>query len=101
MKKPTVVIPVKVTPIQGEALRYIVSSRSERGNHHMVDLSENKGNGECSCIDFITRRNVALKEGKPRFSAATMCYHIKAARKHFTDHTLTDMSAMIHSHGQA
>jgi hypothetical protein len=46
MKKPKVILPIKVTPIQGEALRYLVSSRSERG----------------------------------------------------TDHTLTDMSAMIHAH---
>lgn len=88
-----------VTPIVGECLRYYVSSATNPNAPHMVDLSENHGNGACSCRDWITRRNPAIKAGAPLFTRATSCRHVLAARRYFTIATLTEMAARLHPHG--
>jgi len=89
-------LPSNVTPIQGEALRYRVLSDSDPTLPYTVDLSENWGNGECRCVDFITKRNIAIKDGKKLFTRATTCKHIRDARRYYDIATLTDISEMLH-----
>ncbi len=80
-----------VAEIPGEPLRYRVQSLRSR-DPHLVDLTENKGNGECDCADFITRRNIAIRDGADLFTDRTMCIHIKEARIHFLNTTLRAMA---------
>jgi hypothetical protein len=91
---------VLVAPIQGEVLRYTVESWSEPDKPHLCDLSMNRGNGACSCRDFVTRRGPAIKAGKPLFTQATTCRHLRMARKYFTIATLQEMASRIHPHGE-
>jgi hypothetical protein len=65
-----------------DKLTYEVLSETVHQQHYLVDLSENAGNGECSCADFGTRRAPKLKAtgkivnyGHPD---ATRCKHINA-----------------------
>ena len=86
---------MKVEPIAGEALRYYVESWSRPKLPYLVDLAENHGNGACSCTDFITRRQIAIRAGSPLFTRETSCRHCIAARKHFTIQTLTHAAALV------
>ncbi len=65
-----------------DKLTYEVLSETVHQQYYLVDLSEHKGNGECSCTDFSTRRLPILNRtgkivqyGKPE---ATRCKHINA-----------------------
>lgn len=86
---------VRVTPIQGEALRYHVQSWSDPQHPHLVDLSEHGGNGECSCKDFATRRWPAIRDGATLFTDETSCRHIKAARWYWMKHSLEDAAKLL------
>jgi len=62
-----------------DKLTYEVLSETVHQQYYLVDLSEHKGNGECSCTDFSTRRLPILNKtgkivqyGKPD---ATRCKH--------------------------
>lgn len=69
-----------VTGIKGEPLRYYVASHSRLGISHVVDLSMNYGNGECSCENFqFTRLPVLLRGDIP--SERTECRHIREAKR--------------------
>lgn len=85
--------PMNVEPIPGESLRFYVESESEPGTKHLVDLTENRGSGKCSCQSFQFQCELNLKEGKAPFSRgepivnlrgliswpdATVCKHISA-----------------------
>ena len=86
---------IRVQPIPGEPLRYYVESWSSPTRPHVVDLAENKGNGACSCKDFVTRRQPAIDAKADLFTRETSCRHVIAARRHFTIHTLTDIAAEL------
>lgn len=86
---------IRVEAIAGEALRYRIESWTTPKTPHLVDLSENQGNGSCSCRDFITRKGPAIREGAQLFTRDTSCRHLVAARKHFTIQTLGDIAAHI------
>jgi hypothetical protein len=90
---------VRVDPIYGEPLRYRVESWARPQFPHIVDLSMNKGNGSCSCTDFTTRRQPAIKAGGSLFTRATSCRHVMMARKFFTIATLTEMAVRLHPEG--
>jgi hypothetical protein len=97
----------KVKPIKGEPLRYLVESWGRNGNCHMVDLTENGGNGACSCEDFSCRCFPNLKEsngvwtpyGNPERPSPkrTQCAHIAAARFKFLNDTLRGISEQLNS----
>lgn len=86
---------IRVQEIAGEALRYLVESWSNPKLPHLVDLSDHNGNGSCSCTDFVTRRQINIREGADLFTRDTSCRHLVAARKHFTIQTLTQVAAMV------
>ena len=92
---------IRVQEIQAEPLRYLVESWSDPTRPYLVDLAENHGNGACSCKDFVTRRQPAIRQGSPLFTRATSCRHVVAARKHFTIKTLTDIAAMVKAQEKA
>lgn len=64
------------------AFRWLISSKSRIGEHHMVDLSAHAGHGECSCEDFQITRLKRIKSMEPR-SMRTRCKHIQEAREAF------------------
>ena len=94
---------MKVSPIKGEKWRYYVFSESEDNAEHIVDLSANNGNGECSCRDFETRRGPNFhrngklivdysKDERGKVNPeATYCKHIAAVRNHLLNSILPDM----------
>lgn len=96
---------MKISPIHGEKWRYYVHSVSENNAEHIVDLSANNGNGECSCRDFETRRgpnfhrngkNIVdyMRDDKGKVDTeATYCKHIQAVRNHLFNSILPDMVA--------
>jgi len=59
---------MNVEPIPGESLRFYVESESEPGTKHLVDLTENRGSGKCSCQAFQFQCEQNIKLGKPMFS---------------------------------
>lgn len=65
-----------IREIHGEPLRYYVDSDS--GNTYLVDLLSNHGLGECSCVDFTTRRAPLQKQGE-----RAKCKHINFVQQHF------------------
>lgn len=85
----------KVTEIPNEALRYYVESSSQPEFPYLVDLSENEGNGACTCADFQARRWPAIRDGHDLFTRETSCVHIMAARRHWTIATLGEISRMV------
>lgn len=62
--------------------RWLISSKSRVGEHHLVDLQANAGHGECSCEDFQIIRLQRIKMMEPR-SMRTKCKHIQEAREAF------------------
>lgn len=92
--------PLKVMPLVGEPLRYIVQSHANPLQPYMVDLSQHDGNGACCCADWYSRRLPAINDGKPLFTRHTSCKHIIMARRHFTQTTLREMSRMIQQQEQ-
>lgn len=86
---------IQIQPVAGEAMRFLCSSWSHPKQPHLVDLSENQGNGCCSCIDYTTRRGPAIKAGADLFTRATSCRHLIAVRKYWAMTTLRDIAAHI------
>lgn len=84
-----------VTPIEGEPGRFHVPSSRPKQVPYLVDLSENQGNGECTCPDFLARRGPAIKEGKPLFTRATSCLHLIHARNYFCIRVLKAFASEI------
>lgn len=72
-----------VRPIVGEMFRYHVRSRGGDSDH-LVDLSENGFYGQCSCEAFRFKYGPKLAGGIP-LDNSLQCYHIKLARRHFTE----------------
>jgi hypothetical protein len=62
--------------------RWLISSKSRIGEHHMVDISAHAGHGECSCEDFQITKMKRIKSMEPR-SMRTRCKHIQEAREAF------------------
>lgn len=87
---------VLVKPLQGQALTYEVESWTNPTKPHIVTLTENDGNGYCTCRDFITRRQPAIDNGAKLFTRDTSCRHVIAARNHFLTHTLRDIAQRMH-----
>lgn len=58
-------------------LRYRVTSDSQDGVDHLVDLAEFGGNGRCSCQHFDFRIRPELEAGQT--PPVTRCKHIDAA----------------------
>lgn len=86
-------------------MRYRVESWERPDLHHVVDLSELGGNGECGCADFRARcfPNFRANDGKwvnyghpgrPN-PARTQCKHIFCARLKFTDDTLRAIAEQL------
>jgi hypothetical protein len=80
---------VRVQAIPGEQFRYRVESWEDPAHPHTVDLMEHDGNGECDCLDFVTRCSPNItkhggkiipygRPGKPN-PERTQCRHIFAA----------------------
>lgn len=88
---------VRVAPIPNEALRYYCESWTSPQRPHLVDLSDHFGNGSCSCKDFITRRQPAIRDGKPLFTQATTCRHIQAAHRYWLKHSLEHAAETINA----
>ena len=71
---------MKVRPIVGECGRYLVQSRTNPEQEHLVDLLE----GFCGCADYTCRRRVYEENtGKP-----FRCSHIREAREFFLNEIL-------------
>ena len=72
-----------ITPIEGEPGRFHIPSSRPKQPPYLVDLSENNGNGACSCPDYYARRLPAIKESKPLFTRETSCMHLIRVRNYF------------------
>ncbi len=81
MKWPVAKLIPHVHPVAGETLRYLVNSRSHRGEKWLVDLGAYWGHGRCMCPDFCTRHNPNLREGEMP-AEHLECWHIKQARRY-------------------
>lgn len=87
---------IEIRPVIGEAFVYQVTSERDAEMTYRVDLLENRGNGACSCIDFGTRRQLALDAGAQPHTRATLCKHLIAVRRYFMRVVLEEL-ARIHS----
>lgn len=85
-------IPIAVSEIPGEAMRFHVASRTRPKQPHLVDLLSNNGLSECSCADWQARRWPLIRDG---FTENIRCKHVIAARTYFLDHLLVNMAAEI------
>ena len=99
---------MNVEPIPGHSLSFYVESESEPGTKHLVDLTENRGSGKCSCSAFTFQCEPNLKLGKPLFSRgepivnqrgkishpeATICKHIEQVHHLLLEKLLSSASA--------
>lgn len=83
-----------IAPVPNERMVYAVRSVSNPGRHpYRVDLLANGGFGECSCVDWSTRRWPAIKEGAAMGLRSTMCRHVILARRLFLNGLLREMAA--------
>jgi hypothetical protein len=68
----------------GDRMCFSVKSRSHPDSPpYRVDLLAYGGAGQCHCKDWQTRRWPAIRDGKPKWTRATTCYHVRVAGKHF------------------
>ena len=75
---------VKVTPIQGEPLRYTVESWSQKKEPHTVDLDSYDKHPECSCDHYKFKIKKNLDNDHPLWvKGLTMCRHMEAAYRYF------------------
>jgi hypothetical protein len=94
---------MKAKQIPGEKGRFTVHSEAEDNAEHVVDMTANKGNGECSCRWFEIKCGPNFhhnggkivhygrdKDGRVN-QDATYCKHIDAVRHHILDSTLPTM----------
>ena len=81
-----------VEPIEGEAGRYWVHSRSGESKY-LVDLFENGFVGKCNCPHFEFRIQPDIDRGI-KVNGNQFCYHIKRAeRESFVDEPVDDIEA--------
>lgn len=76
-----------VRSIPGEPLRFLVRSKSNPNESHMVDLGEFNGAGKCDCIRFDTVCWPAIRDNE-KLPVALRCRHIRAAREHALNLTI-------------
>jgi hypothetical protein len=89
---------VTIEPIEGEPTRYYVGSRRANVAPYLVDVTEYKKNGQCTCEDFQFRKKPHLDRGaKP--SPELRCYHIKCVRAWLLNRLLTALEA-VHKHNE-
>lgn len=69
--------------IHDNIFRWLITSKSRPGEHHLVDISAHRGHGECSCEDWQMVRSKRIKMMEPR-SIRTRCKHITEAREAFS-----------------
>ncbi len=66
----------------GEAMTFRVYSADGDGSYYLVDLRENGGRGSCQCVDFNTRCQPLIDQGKPHVDhplpGRTHCKHLHA-----------------------
>lgn len=76
---------MEITPFD-DAHTYHVKSRTREG-HHVVDLLENGGLGNCSCEAFNMRYfpEYRILDGTVKDKRRYRCAHIKACRELLTD----------------
>lgn len=72
-----------VEPIEGEAGRYWVHSRSGEAKY-LVDLFENGFVGKCDCKQFQFRIQPDIDRGI-KVNGNQFCYHIKRAERSFCE----------------
>ena len=78
----------------GERMVWLVPSERTPGQSYRVDLTANGGFGECSCIDWSTRRGLAIKAGAGEMGTReTACKHVLRTRRHFLNELLAAMAA--------
>mgnify|MGYP006266639517 CR=1 FL=1 len=75
----------QVEPIIGEPFRFWVQSSD--ANPHLVDMTEYKGNGECSCGDFRFKKLMNYRANNYRIVNygsvnSTRCKHINSVLIH-------------------
>lgn len=76
----------------GDRMRFWVRSRSNPKIRHVVDLTANRGGGECSCEDWKKRRGPALRAGGKTLTRETTCWHVRQALTHFCRGLLSAMA---------
>lgn len=69
--------------IHDNPFRWLISSKSRPGEHHLVDIQAHRGHGECSCEDFTMNKIKRIRLMEAR-SMRTRCKHIVEAREAFS-----------------
>ena len=87
---------MNVEPIPGHSLSFFVESESEPGTKHLVDLTENRGSGKCSCPAFTFQCEPNLKLGKPLFSRGEPMVNARGKISH-PDGTICKHIAQVHA----
>lgn len=87
---------MNVEPIPGHSLSFFVESESEPGTKHLVDLTENRGSGKCSCSAFTFQCEPNLKLGKPLFSRGEPMVNARGKISH-PDGTICKHIAQVHA----
>jgi hypothetical protein len=74
-------LPGDVDPVAGEPLRYMVRSRTRRGQKFLVDLGEWGAHGICSCEHFEYRLLPQLRADRDAGAVLVYrrCWHIRQA----------------------
>lgn len=91
--------PPWVEEIPGEPFRYWVQSDSRPEIFHMVDLTQNKGIGACTCENFQMvawpnlKRHGQYIPYAPGRVGCTECRHIRAADDHYHRHVTRPLRA--------
>lgn len=83
---------MKVIESAGERMVFNVESKTVVGKFYRVDLLEQGGYGQCACRDWSIRRGPACRRGLPMGVRETACVHVLAARRHFLNSLLVDLS---------
>lgn len=71
---------------------YRVQSDTHPGRFYRIDLLANNGAGQCSCTDYSTRRGPALTSGKPAWTSASTCKHLRRTAWFFMKQLLKELS---------
>ena len=92
---------MKVKPIEGEILRYHVTSEKNPANLYLVDLEEYWGVGWCACPHFAFDIEPTLSRfgSKPEKPDDFRCKHIAIARR-FAGRRLLNHYINVRNHQQ-
>ena len=77
---------MNIQEIQGEYGRYLVESRSTKGEFHMVDLTENFPLGRCDCTWYRTKVWPQFRLTKEQ----TFCAHLFWCHIHHSQRSTED-----------